>query len=83
MRNLTIIMYHYVRKIINSKYPGIKGLEISSFKKQLDFLEKNFNIIKPIDLIQNKSLPDNSCLLTFDDGFKDHIDFVLNNQFLN
>lgn len=77
MRNLTIIMYHYVRKIINSKYPGIKGLEISSFKKQLDFLEKNFNIIKPIDLIQNKSLPDNSCLLTFDDGFKDHIDFVL------
>ena len=40
-------------------------------------MEKNFNIIKPIDLIQNKSLPDNSCLLTFDDGFKDHIDFVL------
>ncbi len=42
MKNITIIMYHYVREIKNSKYPTIKGLEISSFKRQLDFLEKNF-----------------------------------------
>jgi peptidoglycan/xylan/chitin deacetylase (PgdA/CDA1 family) len=77
MKNITIIMYHYVREIKNSKYPAIKGLEISSFKRQLDFLEKNFEIIQPIDLIQNKELPNNSCLLSFDDGFKDHTEFVL------
>ena len=77
MKNVTIVTYHYVREIKNSKYPAIKGLEISKFKKQLDFLKKKFEIIKPLDLIQNKGLPNNSCLLSFDDGFKDHVKFVL------
>ena len=45
MNELTIIMYHYVREIKNSKYPKIKGLEFSGFKRQLDFLENNFEII--------------------------------------
>ena len=79
MTNLTIITYHYVRKIQNSKYPKIKGLEIDSFKGQLEYLEKNYKIIYPSDLINNKvkDLSDNLCLLTFDDGFKDHVEFVL------
>ena len=69
----------YVRKIQNSKYPKIKGLEIDSFKGQLEYLEKNYKIIDPSDLINNevKDLKDNLCLLTFDDGFKDHVEFVL------
>ena len=77
MNKITIIAYHYVRKIKNSKYPQIKGLEISSFKRQLDFLKKNYNIITPFDLFKKKSLPEYACLLTFDDGFKDHINYVL------
>ena len=78
MTNLTIITYHYVRKIQNSKYPKIKGLEIDSFKGQLEYLEKNYKIIDPSDLINNevKDLKDNLCLLTFDDGFKDHYQYV-------
>ena len=40
MSNLTIVIYHYVRKIKNSNYPKIKGLEIAGFKRQLDYLEK-------------------------------------------
>ncbi len=68
-------MYHYVREIKNSKYPRIKGLEFSKFKKQLDYLEKNFNIISPKDFLKKK-FPEKSCLLTFDDGLKDHIDYV-------
>ncbi len=40
MKNITIIMYHYVREIKNSKYPTIKGLEISSFKKTIRFFRK-------------------------------------------
>ena len=35
-------MYHYVRPIINSEYPGIKGLELDGFKRQLDYLENNY-----------------------------------------
>ena len=81
MNKLTIIMYHYVREIENSKYPKIKGLEFSAFKRQLDFLENNFEIIDVQKLLDfassSKNLPENSCLLTFDDGYKDHIEYVL------
>ena len=79
MSNLTIVMYHYVRKIKNSSYPKIKGLEIESFKRQLDYLVRHYNIISPQELIDNKisASKNNSCLLTFDDGLKDHVDYVL------
>jgi hypothetical protein len=73
--------YHYVREIENSKYPKIKGLEFNAFKRQLDFLENSFEIIhvqKLLDFASSgKNLPVNSCLLTFDDGYKDHIEYVL------
>ena len=78
---LTIVMYHYVREIKNSKFPDIKGLEIENFRRQLNYLQKNFNIITAEQLIQsvllNKTLPSNSCYLTFDDGYKDHFQYVL------
>ena len=79
---LTIIMYHYVREIIGSKFPNIKGLEFANFKNQLDYLQNKYSIIKAEDLIEyaiNKktSLPKNPCYLTFDDGYKDHIEYVL------
>jgi len=78
MSKINILMYHYVRKIRVSKFPKIKGLEFESFKKQLNFLQENFNIIDPKDLLKTKSfkLPDHSCVLTFDDGYKDHIKYV-------
>jgi peptidoglycan/xylan/chitin deacetylase (PgdA/CDA1 family) len=81
MNDLTIVMYHYVRDIQNSKYPKIKGLETKGFVRQLDYLNNNFNIIKAEDLIdcvkKRMNLPERSCLLTFDDGYKDHISKVL------
>jgi len=81
MSQLTIIMYHYVRDIKKSRYPNIKGLEASGFRRQLDYLRDNFNIIKAEDVIacakDGKPLPKKSCFLTFDDGFKDHIKYVL------
>ena len=81
MNEVNIIMYHYVREIKNSKYPKIKGLEISGFRRQLDYFTDNFNIIKAEDVINfvknGANLPERSCLLTFDDGYKDHLIFVL------
>ena len=78
---LTIVMYHYVRPIKNSLYPGIKGLELERFKRQLDYLSDNYSIITAEQLISNslngEHLPKNSCYLTFDDGFKDHIKYVM------
>ena len=79
--NINIVMYHYVREIKSSNYPKIKGLEISGFRRQLDYLTYNFNVIKAEDIINyvrnGDNLPDKSCLLTFDDGYKDHFTFVL------
>jgi len=81
MSKLTIIMYHYVRPIIDSEFPSIKGLEIQQFKRQLDFLEENFSIISSDQVIdavlKEKKLPTNACWLTFDDGYKDHLKYVL------
>ena len=74
-------MYHYVRPIKNSDYPGIKGLELKGFKSQLDYLQENYSIINSEEVIEavlkKKSLPKNACWLTFDDGFKDHIKYVM------
>jgi len=81
MSKLTIVMYHYVREIKNSNYPELKGLEFSAFKRQLDYLENNYNIIKAEELIDfvtsETNLPEKACLLTFDDGYKDHVQYVM------
>lgn len=69
-------MYHYVRQINNSMYPKIKGLEIDAFKRQINYFEKKFHILTASEfidgLINQKEIKENSLLLTFDDGLKDH-----------
>ena len=68
-------MYHYVRPIIDSKYPNIKGLELTDFKNQLQFLKKNKKKIIGLDEFQDikskGNLGDEYVLLTFDDGYAD------------
>ena len=80
MKNLTAIVYHYVRPVKNSKYPNLKALEKNNFIKQLDYLKKNYSIISHKDLVNYilfKKKIKNPCILTFDDGYKDHIKHVL------
>ena len=81
MNDLTIVMYHYVRPIKNTNYPKLKGLELNGFLRQLDYLEDEFRIVSQDDVLAaikyNKSLPNKSCWLTFDDGYKDHFRYVL------
>ena len=81
MNKLTIVMYHYVRPIIGSKFPGIKGLELDGFKRQLDYLTENFTIVNTEEVVngirKGAKLPNNACWLTFDDGYKAHYKFVL------
>ena len=49
---ITIVMYHYVRPIQGSRYPGIKGLEYKLFEEQIDFLRKNYQIIRVEDVLE-------------------------------
>lgn len=68
------IMYHYVR-MPDAAYPYFRFLHFDDFKKQLDYFSQNFLILHPSVLNEQKTT--NGIILTFDDGVKDHIDFVL------
>ncbi|MBX2930656.1 MAG: polysaccharide deacetylase family protein [Chitinophagaceae bacterium] len=77
---VTIIMYHYIRDLLHSKYPTIKGLDIALFYEQIEYLKKHYQFITMetlIDSIQNNtSLPNKSVLLTFDDAYSEHFKYV-------
>ena len=79
-KKVTIVMYHYVRDLKHSRYPEIKGLDISLFYEQIMFLKKHYKFITMemlIDSFENGSaLPDKSVLLTFDDAYSDHFEYV-------
>ena len=73
---ITVVMYHYVRNLANSRYPSIKGLDFPLFVAQIKYLQKNYSFIRMEDLIDHlydkKPLPNNPVLLTFDDAYIDH-----------
>jgi peptidoglycan/xylan/chitin deacetylase (PgdA/CDA1 family) len=75
-RKVTIVMYHYVRDLKHSRYPGIRGLDISLFKEQILYLKKHYNFITAEQLIDtcynDAELPPKAVLLTFDDAYSDH-----------
>ena len=71
------IMYHYVRDLKNSKFPNIKGLDIKEFVQQINYLKKRYNIISIEDFYHgNYNINSNNCILTFDDGYIDHYEYV-------
>ena len=80
MLKITIVMYHYVRDLKYSRYPEIKGLDIELFKEQLQYILKHYKVIRMeelIEVVRNQTKPpNNSLLLTFDDAYRDHFEFV-------
>jgi hypothetical protein len=72
------IMYHYVRPY-SSDLPNFKNLDLEAFDKQLDYFEKEFGFVTKKDFLQaiKSGVPTPGVILTFDDGFKDHFDYVL------
>ncbi|NQU83653.1 MAG: polysaccharide deacetylase family protein [Parcubacteria group bacterium] len=78
---LTIVTYHYVRELQNSRFSEIKGLEVNLFKEQLKYIKKHYQIVTMEDVIEsvkdNQELPKNAILLSFDDAYSDHFNYVL------
>ena len=76
--DLTVMMYHYVRDPGDSAEAGsgIPGMSVRDFESQLDDLSQKHTFISWLDLRaalqEEKSLPASPCLLTFDDGMRDH-----------
>ncbi|WP_303726344.1 polysaccharide deacetylase family protein [Anaerovibrio lipolyticus] len=77
---LFISMYHYTRDLTHSRYPEIKGLNSSLFRKQMEFFRDNCNVVRMeqvIEAVQGDTvLPENAVLLTFDDGYVDNYTFA-------
>lgn len=75
-RNLTIVMYHYIRDFARTRYPGIKGLDLTEFRYQLDHLQARYHMVTIEDVVgaqrSGEALPDKAALLTFDDGYAEH-----------
>ncbi|MBT7237742.1 polysaccharide deacetylase family protein [Candidatus Woesearchaeota archaeon] len=80
MKKCTIVMYHFVRNMYETDYPEIKGLLVDKFKKQINYLMNNYTIIslgEYVNFLNDKGeIPNDSCILTFDDGLKDHYEHV-------
>ena len=73
---LTIVMYHYVRDLERTRYPGIKGLRTADFRAQLDYLRRTHQPVTVAEIVHCRrtgdKLPPKAVLLTFDDGYTDH-----------
>lgn len=73
-------MYHFIRDYKELNKLHLKGITKEIFLKQLIFLKKNFEIISYDDLediLNKKKSKQKYALLTFDDGYLEHYDFVL------
>lgn len=75
-----IAMYHYTRDLAHSRYPGIKGLDVTLFREQIRFFKEHFTIVRMEQVIEaireGTALPEDAVLLTFDDGYIDHYTFA-------
>ena len=69
---ITVFCYHDVSSI-PSDFSLKYGLNVPPdiFEFQMDFINQNFNIIGPDDLMNN-NIPKNAAVITFDDGFKSY-----------
>lgn len=73
-------MYHYIRER-QKNFKNLNFLKIKGFKNQINTFKKKFNLIEPSFFLDNldKSQKYNKsdCILTFDDGYKEHYKIVL------
>jgi peptidoglycan/xylan/chitin deacetylase (PgdA/CDA1 family) len=75
---LTVMMYHYVRDPRDAAEAGsgIPGMLTRAFEAQLDELSREHTFVTWSNvrraLQEGRPLPISACLLTFDDGVRDH-----------
>jgi hypothetical protein len=73
---LHIVMYHYVRDLPRTRFPQIKGMLLDDFRQQVIDLSDQFDMPSLeacISYLRGDYEPRRDmCLLTFDDGLKEH-----------
>jgi peptidoglycan/xylan/chitin deacetylase (PgdA/CDA1 family) len=70
-------MYQYVRDVAGTPFPNLKGIRPDDFRLQIAELETQFemaSIESAMDFLAGEYRPRRDlCLLTFDDGLKEHL----------
>jgi peptidoglycan/xylan/chitin deacetylase (PgdA/CDA1 family) len=77
---LPILMYHYVRPNLLRMSERHNVLDLDLFDQQLDVMAQKYDFILGNDLLavgDDSSALENKIWLTFDDGYRDCIDYVL------
>ncbi len=78
-RRPLVVMYHYVWQDMQNVPGGIRPLLSTEFDTQLDFLESRYQIVSAESFLDRVGEESDwpPCLLTFDDGTRDHADVVM------
>jgi peptidoglycan/xylan/chitin deacetylase (PgdA/CDA1 family) len=78
---LVAVVYHYVRDPKTSRFPGINGMTPFEFRNQIAQLRRCYEMAtleSAIAFLEGRYTPRRSlCLLTFDDGLKEHAHEVM------
>lgn len=73
---LHTVMYHYVRNLPRTKFPRIKGMLLDDFRAQVQSLAARYEMAtleSALAFLHGDYRPARDlCLLTFDDGLKEH-----------
>ncbi len=72
------VMYHYIRQG-DFKMPHFIHLNSDNFEKQIDYFIENYTIVSQeqmVNALQTKMPVEKGMVLTFDDGFNDHYEYV-------
>lgn len=69
-------MYHYIRDVHKTAFPRIKGMLTEVFRRQLTLLQDRYEMAtleSALEFVRGRYSPRRDlCLLTFDDGLKEH-----------
>jgi peptidoglycan/xylan/chitin deacetylase (PgdA/CDA1 family) len=76
---MKVLYYHYVRPA-PADMPHFRYLHLEDFRAQLDYLSESHGFVERADFFEaareGAGLP-RGVMLTFDDGLRDHVDYVL------
>lgn len=78
---LVVVMYHYVRDLPHTPFPRLKGLLPAEFESQIKLLQDRYEMASlesALAFLDGAYISQQDlCLLTFDDGLRDHYETVL------
>lgn len=70
-KHLSVFLYHDITNDVSQfSHDYNLSVSVNVFKKQIDWILNNFIVISPIELTENKEVPEKPALITFDDGFE-------------